>query len=166
MPAIHELGHVGVFVKDLQQSARFYTEMLGLQVTDHDETRGMVFLSARPDTEHHEIVLMRGRDGDAKVLQQLSFRCARIEDVLEYYERFVTHDVPINMTMTHGNALGVYFADPDGNNCEVYWRTGLDARQPFLRLLDFTNSPDELLDQVRRAVAEYGETGVPGTRRL
>ena len=164
MPAIAELGHVGIFVGDLAVSRRFYTEILGLVVTDEDEASGMVFLSARPEVEHHELALFRGRSAapGSKIVQQISFRCDRLDDVLAYYERLVHRGVPINMSMTHGNAVGVYFADPDGNNCEVYYRTDLDARQPFLRLLDFTKPADELMQEVRALVAESGATGTPG----
>ena len=31
---IGKLGHVGMYVKDLERSARFYTEILGFQVSD------------------------------------------------------------------------------------------------------------------------------------
>ena len=161
MPAIAELGHVGIFVNDLETSRRFYTEMLGLTVTDEDDQVGVVFLSSRPDFEHHEVALVRGRTAgaEAKVVQQISFRCDTLEDVLSFYERLVAHEVPINMTITHGNAIGAYFADPDGNNCEVYWRTDIEARQPFLQMLDFTKSPEELIQEVQRLVAESGDTG-------
>ena len=161
MPAIAELGHVGIFVNDLDVSRRFYTEMLGLTVTDEDDRIGVVFLSSRPDFEHHEVALVRGRTAgaEAKVVQQISFRCDTLEDVLSFYQRLVAHEVPINMTITHGNAIGVYFADPDGNNCELYWQTHIEARQPFLQKLDFSKPPEELVQEVRRRVAESGDTG-------
>jgi len=161
LPAITELGHVGIFVNDLAISRRFYTEMLGLTVTDEDDKVGVVFLSSRPEDEHHELALVRGRLGgpDTKVVQQISFRCSSLEDVLSFYERLIAHQVPINMTMTHGNAIGVYFADPDGNNCELYCHTDIVARQPFLQMLDFSKPAGELIAEVRRSVADFGATG-------
>ena len=156
MPTIAELGHVGLYVTDLDVSRRFYTEILEMTVTDEAPERGMVFLSARPGVEHHEVLLMSGRQSapDTKVVQQVSFRCESLEDVLAFYERLVAHAVPINMSMTHGNAIGVYFADPDGNNCELYYRTDFEARQPFLRLLDFSKPAAEIMNEVRHALAE------------
>jgi catechol-2,3-dioxygenase len=158
MPQIAELGHVGLFVNDLERSKKFYTELLGLQVTDEDAKMKMVFLSSRPDHEHHELLLCGGRDAPpgTKVVQQVSFRCPTLEDVLEYYKRFVAEEVPIQMTITHGNAVGVYFEDPDGNIAEVYWPTGIPAVQPFGQLLDFTETPDELMRQVREYVKAAG----------
>ena len=76
MPRIESLGHVGIYAEDLMKQRDFYTRVLGLKIADEDlEDRGMTFLSADPDREHHEFVLMKGRvtnDGD-KVIQQISF---------------------------------------------------------------------------------------------
>jgi len=55
------LGHTGFWVDDLDTMRDFYARVLGLTVTDEDPDRGIVFFSARPDLEHHEFVLQRGR---------------------------------------------------------------------------------------------------------
>src|SRR3954467_6440126 len=70
------LGHTGFWVHDLEKMRDFYSRVIGLTVTDEDEERGIVFLSSRPDEEHHEFVLQRGRtapDG-AKLTHQVSWR--------------------------------------------------------------------------------------------
>jgi hypothetical protein len=64
------------------------------------------------------------------------------------------------MTSTLGHAISVYFFDPEGNNVEVYWPTGLPARQPFVALLDFSHSADEIEAEVEALVAEFGATGL------
>lgn len=160
-PAVAELGHVGLRCHDVQRQLAFYTEVLGLTVTDHDEALGIWFLSARPDTEHHELLLAAGRDvpEGAKLIQQVSFRCARFEDVLGFYRRFRTHQVRLDMIVSHGNAIGVYFYDPEGNRCEVYWQTGLVARQPFVEHIDLDTDPDELLTAIRDSVERHGASG-------
>ena len=160
-PMIERLGHVGLFVTDVERSVAFYHDILGLHMTDRDEDHGLVFLSARPDVEHHELLLLGGRTvpADAKLVQQVSFHCPRLSDVLGFWRRLVEHHVPIIYTATHGNAVTCYFKDPDDNVVEVYWNTGLKARQGFLIPLDFTESEDSLMAQVRDAVAKYGETG-------
>jgi catechol-2,3-dioxygenase len=160
-PAIAELGHVGLRCHDVAGQLAFYTEVLGLTVTDHDEELGIWFLSARPETEHHELLLAAGRDvpQDARLIQQVSFRCGRFEDVLGFYRRFVDRGVRLDMVVSHGNAVGVYFYDPEGNRCEVYWQTGLTARQPFVQHIDLETDTDELLEAIRRSVADHGDTG-------
>jgi catechol-2,3-dioxygenase len=168
MPSIARLGHVGIHVHDLDRSVRFYRDVLGLKVTDEDPAAGMVFMSARPEEEHHELLLCRGRTApaDAMVVQQISFRCDTLDDVLGYHRRLQEHGTPIDMIVSHGNAIGVYFYDPDGNRCEVYWGTGHKARQPYLEELDLSRPVDELLRSIEASVRQHGATGYVDTEFL
>ncbi|WP_433562456.1 VOC family protein [Nocardia sp. CA-151230] len=161
---IAELGHFGVFCNDLETSTAFYRDVLGLTVTDEDLNLGMRFFSARPNFEHHEFQLIEGRtvgraDEDTKLIQQVSFRVNHLTELLELHRRFIEHDVDFDMIVTHGNAFGIYFFDPEGNRCEVYWQTGLPARQPFLAAIDLTEPIEKLLADNASLVARYGETG-------
>ena len=75
MPRVSGLGHVGIYVNDLMGQRDFYSRVMGLEITDEDlEQRRMVFMSANPEIEHHEFVLMEGRDvpADGKLVQQIS----------------------------------------------------------------------------------------------
>src|SRR5689334_25150641 len=134
---IARLGHVGLHVHDLEKQKAFYRDIIGLTVTDEDAERGLVFMSSRPDDEHHELLLCRGRNvGDgARVMQQISFRCDDLEDVLGFYRRFKQNGVKFDVTLSHGNAVGVYVFDPEGNRIETYWNTGLSAKQPYGEVL-------------------------------
>lgn len=160
-PRIASLGHVGIFVEDLERSLTFYRDLLGLTVTDADVDNGMYFLSARPGDEHHEFLICRGRSAprDARLIQQVSFRCASLDDVIAYWERLKAAGVEFDRIVSHGNAVGVYFFDPDHNRCEVYWPTGLEARQTFLARIDLSRPVDELMADIKALVATYGATG-------
>ena len=168
MPAIARLGHVGLHVTDLDRAVTFYRDILGLTVTDEDPAAGMVFMSARPAEEHHELLLCRGRTAprDTMVVQQISFRCESLEDVRGYYQRLRENQVQIDMTVSHGNAIAAYFYDPDGNRCEVYWGTGLEARQPYLEALDLSEPAETLMSEVTESVRQYGATGFVDQRFL
>jgi catechol 2,3-dioxygenase-like lactoylglutathione lyase family enzyme len=159
--AILGLGHVGIHVNDLDRTAAFYEDVVGLTVTDRDPAIGMVFFSSHPDAEHHELLLCGGRSSpaDSLMLQQISFRCDSLEDILAYHRRFREHHVKIDMIVTHGNAVAIYFYDPEGNRCEVYWNTGLVARQPFLVQVDLDEPADVVMARVREAVERYGKDG-------
>ncbi len=161
-PTIAELGHVGIRCFDLSRQLEFYTGTLGLTVTDHDEERGLWFLSARPDIEHHELLLTSGREGsdDVRLIQQISFRCDTLESVTGFLRKFRTQGVAVDMVVSHGNAVGVYFYDPEGNRGEVYWHTGLTARQPFVEHIDLDVDTDLLLERIRRSVHRHGEAGI------
>jgi catechol-2,3-dioxygenase len=159
--AITGLGHVGLHVNDLDAQAAFYEQVVGLTITDRDPEVGMVFLSARPDEEHHELLLCGGRTAPPGMLmlQQVSFHCSELDDMIAYDRRFREHGVHIDMVVTHGNAIGIYFYDPEGNRCEVYWKTGLEARQPFLADIDLSQPPAAVMARVRDLVEHYGATG-------
>jgi len=88
-PRIGSLGHVGIFVEDVERSLAFYRDLLGLTLTDADEKAGMYFLSARPDYEHHEFLVCRGRTAPqgTRMMQQVSFRCESLDDVIGFYYR-------------------------------------------------------------------------------
>jgi len=60
----------------------------------------------------------------------------------------------------------VYFFDPEGNRCEVYWPTGLAARQPFLDAIDLTQPAEAIMARVQELVADHGATGYVDTSML
>ena len=110
----------------------------------------MVFLSARPGEEHHELLLMPGRtgDGDVKVVQQVSFHVDSVEDVREFHHRFVEDGVQIDSVVTHGNTASVYFRDPEDNRLEIYYSLPVEWPQPFRAEIDVTQSADGILKQI------------------
>jgi catechol-2,3-dioxygenase len=156
MPKVTSLGHVGVYVHDMERSVAFYRDILGLQVSDRSP-RGSVFMTAQDRlAEHHELLLVPGRNdpGNLNVLQQISFHCASLADVKEFYRVFVDNQVPISRVVSHGNTVSIYAQDPDGNSVEVYWPTGIDVPQPFGEPMDLTKSEEEILARVDQVVKE------------
>jgi catechol 2,3-dioxygenase-like lactoylglutathione lyase family enzyme len=148
MAQITGLGHVGIYADDLMKQRDFYTRVMGLTIADEDlEGRGMVFLSTDPVAEHHEFVLMKGRvtSDDARVIQQISFKVGSIDDMRDYKARLEAEDLKIERIVSHGNAFGMYFFDPEGNRIEVYYKTGYPVPQPHGDPLDLDRSDAELL---------------------
>ena len=147
MPKVTSLGHVGLYVRDIERSKAFYRDIVGLKVSDESPKTGSVFMTARNRLEeHHELLLIPGRNDDnGKVIQQISFRCASLSDIKGFYRVFLENKIPINRIVSHGNAVGIYFQDPDGNQVEVYWPTGIDWPQPFGKPVDLTASDEEIL---------------------
>lgn len=159
-PSIIGLGHVGIHVHDLEASRHFWCDLLGFQVTDGSVVDGMLFLSTDPANEHHMLLLREGRtvEADGVLLQQISFICRDLETVIELSHVLRAAGTP-TMDVTHGNAVGAYFRDPDGNRCEFYWKTGLEARQVFVKGINLDRTATEVLEQVRQDVATFGESG-------
>ncbi len=167
-PSIARLGHVGLYVDDLEKQKSFYRDVLGLTVTDEDAKRGLVFMSSRPVEEHHELLLCRGRNAgsETRILQQVSFRCNSFDDVIAFYQRLKAAGVKFDMVVSHGNAVGVYIYDPEGNRIELYWATGLQAKQPYGDPLDLDQPPAQILAHIEEHVAKYGKTGTVDRTRL
>jgi catechol 2,3-dioxygenase-like lactoylglutathione lyase family enzyme len=148
MSQITGLGHVGIYADDLMKQRDFYTRVMGLTIADEDlEGRGMVFLSTDPVAEHHEFVLMKGRvtSEDARVIQQISFKVGSIDDMRDFKARIEAENLQIERIVSHGNAFGMYFFDPEGNRLEVYYKTGYPVPQPHGDPLDLERSDAELL---------------------
>lgn len=156
MSAIEGLGHVGIHTEDLMKMRDFYTRVMGLQIADENLDRGIVFLSANPDYEHHEFVLAKGRDvsSGAKMVQQISFKVKNPEDLREYHRRLQAEDMRIERFVSHGNALGLYFFDPEGNRIEVYYKTGFPVPQPHGDPLSMEASTEEWLAVAQAAIPE------------
>ena len=153
---IVELGHTGVWVTDLEVMRDFYEQVVGLTVTDSDDEFGIVFLSSRPNDEHHEMVLQRGRRAadDVHLVHQISWRVDSYETLQDCHRRLVEHDVRIQQIVTHGNAFGIYFFDPEGNRNEFYWSTGVDVPQPFRRTIDVDVDEGDALQVSQELIAD------------
>ena len=87
MPQITGLGHVGLYCNDLGKMRAFYAEVLGLTISDEDLERGICFLSAAPEAEHHELALVQAREPGQKThnVQQVSFKVRSLDDVRGFY---------------------------------------------------------------------------------
>jgi catechol-2,3-dioxygenase len=159
MPRVSGLGHVGIYVNDLMRQRDFYNRVMGMEITDEDlEERGMVFMSADPDREHHEFVLMKGRSApeDARLVQQLSFTVDSLSELKAFHQQFNEEDVTIQRVVSHGNAFGMYALDPEGNTIEIYYKTGLPVPQPHSEAVDLELSDEELYSLAEAAVPQAG----------
>ena len=126
---LRKIGHVVLNVSDLETSVRFYTEVLGLQVSDrYPDTMvpgGMVFM--RCNTDHHGVALVGGAVRlERTSLNHFAFECGSLEEVFRARAWLREHKVPIVFEGRRraGCQIAIEFQDPDGNNLEIYW--GLD----------------------------------------
>ncbi len=161
MPKIKGLSHVVLYVKDLEKMVAFYRDVLGL-VKYREHAGRMVFLTADPDAEDHELALVKGREGDAKIIAHIAWRVETPADVKAYYERFKAQGVPIDHCVSHayeemGNTVSCYFLDPEGNRLEVYALVSERDAQRINRPLDLDKNLDEI-------VAEASGLGISHAR--
>jgi catechol 2,3-dioxygenase-like lactoylglutathione lyase family enzyme len=147
MPTITGLGHVGLYCHDLGKMRDFYSRVLGLTISDEDRQRGICFLSAAPDAEHHELALAQAKEPGQKTqnVQQVSFKVKSLNDVRAFYHRLQDAGMRIDRTVTHGIACSVYFYDPEDNRVELYYTTPYNVRQPLGEPIDLDRTDEELL---------------------
>ena len=156
--AIRKLGHVGIWAKDFEKLRDFYSKILGLHISD--QSANAAFMTSDPTREHHELVVFRAtQPGQHTSVQQVSFSCEKLEDVIGYYKRFKENNVKFSRITSHGNAVGLYFYDPEGNHMEVYWTTPFEAHQPFGVAIDINRPVNEILQEIEADVKLHGATG-------
>src|SRR5215211_6407822 len=145
MARVVGLGHVGIYVRDLERMAAFYRDFMGMQVTKQNWTRGLVFFSSDPAVSDHEIALMRGRpEGEnPRLIDQISLRVETLDDLRDFHRRALAEGLRVDRVVNHGSAIGCYFFDPEGNRTEVFWRTPFDCWTPTAEPVDLAQSDEE-----------------------
>lgn len=148
--AVVGLGHVGIYVRDLEKMVEFYRDLLGMHVTKQNWRAGIVFLSADAAGADHEIALFRGRpeDVDSRVINQISLRVETLDDLRGFHRRLMDAGLKIDAVVNHVSALGCYYFDPEGNRSEVFWVTGRACWVPIAHLIDIHQGDDAVLAEV------------------
>src|SRR6476619_3580372 len=113
------LSHLGIFVEDVESMTTFYTEVFGLRLTDKGVGRNfkftLHFLSGSPD-QHHQLVLASGRQpGTPSSIMQLSFKVKSLDELRKVRSLALATGASDLRAMNHGNALSIYFSDPEKN---------------------------------------------------
>jgi catechol-2,3-dioxygenase len=152
MARVTRLGHVGIYVRDLEGMVAFYRDLLGMQVTKQNWQAGVVFLSADPAAVDHEIALVRGRPpaDDPRLIQQISLGVDSLDDLRAFHRRLVAEGYRIEGVVNHASAIGCYFFDPEGNRTEVFWVTGRPCWVPTANPIDIHQPDDQVLAEVDR----------------
>jgi catechol 2,3-dioxygenase len=127
---IVKLGHVVLNCLDMERSVRFYTEVLGFEISDvyPDEMvpGGMVFM--RFNEDHHGVALVGSMKGESPnvELNHMAFEVATLDEVIRARNHLRKHGVGIDFEGRRraGVQIAVEFRDPDGHRLEIYW--GLD----------------------------------------
>ena len=125
-PSPRKLGHMVLLVRDIHASAKFYEEVVGLNVSDWIEDR-MVFM--RSGEDHHDLALAQlpddapDRQPGTPGLEHFSYLVDSFEDIERTVEMLQERGVPIDRGPgKHGPGENCFivFKDPDGNNVEFY----------------------------------------------
>jgi catechol 2,3-dioxygenase len=127
---LRKIGHVALYVSDIERSTRFYRDVLGFHISDiYGEDMmpgGAVFLRCNPD--HHGIALFHSAQPNpvGAGLHHMAFEVATLDDVVRAREHLRRNNVPVDFDGRRraGVQIAVEFRDPDGHRLEIYW--GID----------------------------------------
>ena len=125
--AIHpaaQIGHVHLWVTGLDRAIAFYTEVLGLQVTqdmrNEPKPRRMVFLAAG---DHHHQVGLRERktpvSNETTGLFHFALLYPNRQELARALQRVLDQEYPIDSVLDYGVSEAVNLSDPDGNGIEL-----------------------------------------------
>jgi catechol 2,3-dioxygenase len=145
-PPDAQLTHLGLYVRDLDAMVAFYSNLLGLVVTDSGDLHGkrITFMS-RNVNEHHQLVMVSGRPEDEySPVNQMSFRVKSLEDLQHYHRTVSQMGLRDLRPSNHGNAWSIYFLDPEGNRIEIYAGSPWYVNQPYQKPLDLNAAADEI----------------------
>jgi catechol 2,3-dioxygenase len=131
---IKELGHIVLYVRDMERSAHFYRDVLGWRqiVPDTDGSSPlrapMAAFSAPSGRTHHELLLIEvGPDAAAPPegrrvgLYHFGLKVGDSDDELrEALDRLREAGTPLLGASDHTVTHSLYIADPDGNEIELY----------------------------------------------
>lgn len=125
LPPQTRIGHVHLKVADLDRATRFYTQVLGFQVTQRYGAQA-VFLSAGGYHHHIGLNTWTSKNGPSPPPNATGLFHAAIlyptrADLARALKRLLDHNVPLTGAADHGVSLALYLNDPDGNGLELYW---------------------------------------------
>ena len=142
-------SHMGFYVRDIARMGRFYRDVMGFFETDRGllGTVELVFLSRDP-SEHHQIVLATGRPADLSfsVINQISLRVPDLATLRAVRQRVLADPGVTDLVCaTHGNAVSIYFRDPEGNRLEVFVDMPWYCEQPLREPIDLSQSDAQVM---------------------
>jgi|SRR5271165_12091 len=152
-----QLSHCGVYARDIDAMVGFYTKTIGLVVSDRGiSSRGgeLAFMTAAP-WHHHQLVVVSGRAPQGvSTVNQLSFKVGGLDELKATHRRVRDAGVTEIRQTSHGNALSIYFPDPEGNMVEIYMDTPWYVPQPHSVSVDLSLPNDEIMAQTEKHCRE------------
>lgn len=125
IPAGTRIGHVHLKVADLEQSLKFYRDLLGFEIQQYYGDSA-VFVSA--GGYHHHIGLNTWYSKNASPAPRRSaglFHTAILyperKDLAIALKRLIDAGYPLTGASDHGVSEAIYLDDPDQNGVELYW---------------------------------------------
>lgn len=118
------IGHLVLNVKDVADSVKFYTEILGFEVALERPGFGTFLTCGKV---HHDLALFQAPEDAAPVtsgglgLNHMAIQVEDYEELKDYYRRLQDYfEVSDLSTVDHVMTKSIYIKDPDGNGIELF----------------------------------------------
>jgi catechol 2,3-dioxygenase len=118
------IGHVHLKVSDLARAVKFYTEVMGFELTTRMGDSA-AFLSAGGYHHHLGLNTWESRGGRPPApgttgLYHFAILLPNRKALARTFKRIVDAGWPIGGASDHGVSEAIYLDDPDGNGIEIY----------------------------------------------
>jgi catechol 2,3-dioxygenase len=118
------IEHVTLTCDDVERTASFMIEQLGLRLTESVQPPGEPWFNAflRCRDRHHDVAFFASEDGDVPGLNHFCFAVPSVEHLVRVADLVSGHGICLDASPgrhVNGNNVFIYFKDPDGNRVEV-----------------------------------------------
>ena len=118
------IGHLVINVKDVAVSTKFYTEVLGFEISMERPGFG-TFLTC--GSIHHDLALFQAPEGASEVtegglgLNHMAIQVEDWEELKDYHTKLQEYFEGSGIRTTdHSMTRSIYINDPDGNGIELF----------------------------------------------
>ena len=120
-----QLGHVVLYVRNLEISIAFYQDIVGLRVEGRIFNNRAAVLTG--GSTHHELLLIEVGDAPGPLegrrlgLYHIGWKIGEsIDDLRKVRDRIEQNNVEVDGMADHTISFSIYVRDPDGNEVELF----------------------------------------------
>jgi len=78
-------------------------------------------------------------------INQISFRVEGVAALRHFHQALQREPISELVAVTHGNAISLYFRDPEGNRIELFFDTDWYCEQPVREPVDFSQTNEQIM---------------------
>ena len=127
---LRRLQHIVLWVSNVEQSVRFYCDVLGFEVKHRYPTAAFLRIPGTADDHHLGLFEQAGvRPPDERVarMYHAAWEVGELTDLSRARRRLIEARALVGQS-DHGSSLSLYAKDPDGLEFEIFWTVpGADA---------------------------------------
>ena len=120
---LKRLQHLVLWVSDVERSVRFYTDVLGFEVTKQSPNAAFLKIPGTADDHNLGLFEQTGvRPPDERVarMYHAAWEVGELSDLKRARRRLIEVGSLVGQS-DHGVSLSLYAKDPDGLEFEVFW---------------------------------------------